>query len=177
MAARLALWLLLFSMVACSTTEPRMTTVPEVDLSRYSGTWYEIASYPVWFQRRCATDTKAIYEPLPEGAIRVINQCRTREGEILQVEGKAKVVPGSGNSKLRVRFGWIPFAGDYWIIGLDRKNYQWAVVGHPSRKFLWFLARTPGVSEETFRQMEEAAEKQGYDLSPLRRTTQSAAGK
>lgn len=154
----------------CATREP-LPTVGAVDLSRYAGRWYEIASYPAWFQRRCAGGTTADYTPQADGSIRVVNRCRERSGRTVETVGRATVVPGSANAKLRVSFG-VPFVtGDYWIIGLDR-NYRWAFVGHPSRQYLWILARDPQLPPATLRQIKELAAALGYDPARLRFTPQ-----
>lgn len=63
-------------------------------------------------------------------------------------------------------------AGDYLIIGLDQKNYQWAVVGNNSRNYLWFLARTHEISDELYGQMADIARSQGFDLDALYRVPQ-----
>jgi len=154
-------------------SRPPLTTVPEVDLDRYQGKWFEIAKYPNWFQRGCASDTTAEYSALPDGKIRLVNSCRRKDGTVQRAEAKAVVVPGSGNARLRVNFGG-PIWGDYWIIGLDEKNYSWALVGHPSRKFLWILAREPQLSDATYAKITALAAGKGYDparivLSPQRK--------
>jgi apolipoprotein D and lipocalin family protein len=143
-----------------------MRPVAKVDLERYSGKWYEIARYPNWFQRSCTGETTAEYTPMEDGLIRVLNRCQTESGKWKNVEGTAKVVPETNQARLKVNFGG-PFSGDYWIIGLDEENYQWAVVGHPSRWFLWFLAREPQVSPETLEKMMTIAEEQGYSRDRL----------
>lgn len=142
-------------------TRPRMQTVPEVDISRYGGKWYEVARYPNWFQRNCSGESTADYTPLKDGKIRVVNRCKTADAIWKQVQGTARIVPRSGGARLKVNFGG-PFSGDYWIIGLDTEKYQWAVVGHPSRRFLWFLARDPTVEPATLEKMMLLAESQGY---------------
>jgi apolipoprotein D and lipocalin family protein len=156
----------------CASSQPPPHAVKEVDLKRYSGRWYEVASYPAWFQRKCAGGTTAVYTPQADGSIRVVNSCRTRDGRVVQTVGRATVVPGSGNARLKVSFG-VPFVtGDYWIIALDRTNYRWALVGHPSRKYLWILSRDPHISDQLYREITDAAAAQGYDPSLLHRTSQ-----
>lgn len=142
-------------------SRPPLRTVSEVDLQRYEGTWHEVARYPNWFQRSCDGPATAEYTAQPDGTIRVVNSCTTKKGKVQEVVGSATVVPDSGNAKLRVGFGG-PFRGDYWIIGLDEKNYSWAVVGHPSRLFLWLLAREKTVSPEVYQEMEKIVVEQGY---------------
>lgn len=145
---------------------PPLDTVPRVDLTRYLGKWYEIASRPVSQQEGC-TCTTAEYSVLEEGVIRVVNKCRKGE-DIDQAEGKAFVVEGSGNAKLRVQFFW-PFRGDYWIIDLA-EDYSHAVVGTPSREYFWILSRSPRMNEDTLQTLVARLEAKGFDTSTMQRT-------
>jgi apolipoprotein D and lipocalin family protein len=148
--------------------------VRQVDLGRYVGKWYEIAAFPMFFQRQCIGDTTAEYAFRPDGDIAVVNRCRTESGYDEAV-GKAWAVSGTGNSQLKVSFFW-PFRSDYWVIGVD-DDYQWAVVGNPNRKYLWVLSRTPQLAREQLDRALQAAAHQGFDLAQLKYTAQgSTAG-
>jgi apolipoprotein D and lipocalin family protein len=150
-------------------------TVPAVDLSRYLGDWYEVARYPNRFQTQCAGDVHVTYGSRPDGRVDVTNRCRTANGDTQVARGVARVVEGSGDARLKVRFapawiGWLPFVwGDYWIIGLD-PDYRWAVVGAPGRDYLWVLSRTPVMDEPTYAEAVAVARAQGFDPASLRRT-------
>jgi len=160
---------ILLATTVCFTgcaTRPAPTTVSSVDLQKYSGKWYEVARKPNWFQRQCASGTTAEYTPLPDGKIRVVNSCLGKDGTPSTVTGKATAVPGSNNAKLKVSF-FGPFAGDYWVLGLDKKNYQWALVGHPSRKFLWILSRKPTLNPTEYEALVGLAVSQGYDPNDI----------
>jgi len=148
---------------------PPVQTVPAVELERYLGRWYEIARFPMFFQRNCVGDVTADYSLREDGRIRVLNRCRSDKG-MDEAEGTARVVEGSGGAKLRVSFFW-PFSGDYWVIGLS-PDYRWAVVGDPERKYLWILSRTPAMPLDVLEKARQAAREQGYDLSGLRYTEQ-----
>ncbi len=152
-------------LTGCATLPPP-TTVATVDLSRYAGEWHEIEAFPAFFQRGC-TGTRALYEPRADGSIRVLNSCE-RNGRMASIEGTARPVPGSNNAKLKVRFFW-PLEGDYWILDLDR-DYQWAAVGHPDRKYLWILARKPQLDPAILGPIRARLAAQGYDISRLRPT-------
>jgi apolipoprotein D and lipocalin family protein len=143
-------------------------TVSEVDLDRYMGKWYEIASFPTWFQKGCFCST-AEYS-MEKGYVRVENSCSegSPDGKRKSAVAKAFIVPGSGNSRLRVQFQW-PFKGDYWIIALD-ENYQYAMVGHPDRKYLWVLSRTPQMSEDHYSRLVEIARSKGYAVENLKKS-------
>jgi apolipoprotein D and lipocalin family protein len=160
---------------ASSTTErlhlPALRTVAHVDLSRYLGTWYEIASFPQSFQRGC-TATTATYTLRADGDIDVLNRCRkgSLQGEEKSVLGRARIVDRSTNAKLEVSF-FRPFWGPYWIIDLAQ-DYSYAVVGHPGRDYLWILSRTPTMSEATYQTIVTRLQAQGYETSRLVRTLQ-----
>ena len=145
---------------------PQLITVNQVDLNKYTGLWYEIAKIPNSFQDQCAYGTTAEYKLLEDGEIQVINKCYKSDGEADVAEGLAKVVDKKTNSKLEVSFfsifGFRPFWGDYWIIGLD-DNYQWAVVGSPNRKYGWILSRTPSLPDDTMQKIFALLKSQNYN--------------
>ena len=166
-----------FATIGCATTTtdrlrlPPLQTVPQVDLKRYRGTWYDIASFPQWFQRDC-TGTTATYTARSDGDIDVLNRCRkgALDGKEDSAHGRARVVDRLTNAKLKVSF-FRPFWGDYWIIELG-PDYEYAVVGHPSRDYLWILSRTPTLEAAVYDGIVERLRQQGYEVKRLRRTPQ-----
>lgn len=153
---------------------PPLHTVERVELSRYLGTWYEIASYPQRFQAGC-TATTANYSLRDDGLISVLNRCRKGglDGKLDEAEGRARVVDEATNAKLEVSF-FGPFWGDYWIIDLDEEGYRYAVVGHPGRDYLWILSREPQLDPEVYDGILERLREQHYDTSRLVKTLQTA---
>ena len=151
-----------------------LETVPHVDLTRYTGTWYEIASYPQRFQKGC-TGTVATYTLRSDGTVEVLNRCArdSLNGRVTVARGRARVVDKTSNAKLMVSFFW-PFWGAYWIIDLGH-DYEYAVVGHPSRKYLWVLSRTPTMAPAVYEGILERLRAQGYDTGRLNRTLQGPA--
>jgi apolipoprotein D and lipocalin family protein len=151
--------------------ETSLSVVSAVDLERYLGKWYEIASYPAWFQKGCVGST-AHYSMLDNGKIQVVNRCYkdSLDGPLKESKGKAEVVDATTNAKLRVWFFW-PFKGNYWIIDLS-PEYQWVVVGEPSRKYLWILSRTPVINESVFQGILARLPEKGYDPDKLIKTEQ-----
>jgi apolipoprotein D and lipocalin family protein len=154
---------------------PPVETVPHVELQRYLGTWYDIASFPQRFQRGC-TGTTATYSLRPDGDIDVDNRCRkgSLEGKEARARGRARVVDRATNAKLKVTFFW-PFWGDYWIIDLG-PNYEYAVVGHPSRDYLWILSRTPTMDGAVYNGILERLRGKGYELDRLLKTGPTVRG-
>ena len=148
-----------------------LQTVPQVDLNKYSGKWYEIASYPQTFQKGCHCTT-AEYTLSEKGYVIVENRCNrdSLTGKQSYIKGKAFVDKNSGNAKLKVQFFW-PFKGKYWIIELA-DDYSYTVVSHPNRKYLWILSRTPKMEETTYQHIISKLKQNGFDLNKLRLTPQ-----
>ena len=158
-----------------------LRVVPEVDLARYAGQWYEIARFPNRFQKRCAGEVTAQYTLQPSGKISVLNRCRLENGGQIQAEGVARVAnKGQPNSILKVRFApaflsFIPQVwGDYQIIALS-PDYTHALVGDPTREYLWILSRSPRMDDATYNRLVEEARMQGFDVSRLQKTRQSGS--
>jgi len=181
-SARLALTVLCLTLGACAGVNSRgdLSTVASVDLSRYAGTWYEIARLPMWFQRHCVA-SKAVYSNRPDGAVGVHNECVTHSGGVEQAEGVATVVDTKTNARLTVVFdNWFARLfgssreGNYWILDLD-PEYRTAMVGTPDRRFLWILSRTPQLEGSTYRRLVERAEQMGYPVSDLIRARRPAS--
>ncbi|OOG64526.1 hypothetical protein B0E46_07780 [Rhodanobacter sp. B04] len=141
------------------------------DLSRYVGQWHEIGHLPMFFQRKCVDRITATYTPNPDGTIAVRNACRVKDGSTHASNGVARTVEGKP-AALRVRFApawlaWLPMAwADYWGVDLDA-DYQWAVVGGPSRQYMWVLSRRPSMSRTLFDQIKQRARRRGYPVDQL----------
>lgn len=147
--------------------------VPQVDLARYAGRWYEIAKIPNWFQKSCAGGTTAEYILRSDGRIDVINRCLQADGQAKEAKGEARVENPETNSQLKVSFvrflGRRWFWGDYWIIGLG-EDYEYAVVGTPDRKYGWILARRPDPEYSTLEAINRILNQQGYDPADFEMT-------
>jgi len=153
--------------VRADSTAAALTTVPHLDLNRYVGEWHEIARYPNRFERHCVRNIKANYATRPDGKISVVNSCVTPAGKTKKTTGFAKVIDKTTNAKLRVTFLW-PFYGNYWVIDLD-PEYEWVVVGEPTRKYLWILSRSPALDAKTYAKIAANLQTLGYDPERLSR--------
>lgn len=177
-------WLILvlafmISLAGCMDDKqyPPLSKVSRVDINRYLGLWYEVARIDHSFQKGCVAST-ARYSLRPDGYIKVVNQCRKNslDGEITTVEGKAWIIDKNTNAWLKVQFFW-PFRGDYVIIDLDERAYQYAVVGHPSREYLWVLSRDPHMDDGAYRDIMIKVSKQGYDITRIKKYPQVTLSK
>ncbi|MBN1928803.1 MAG: lipocalin family protein [Chlorobiaceae bacterium] len=144
-------------------------TVPEVDVMKFCGTWYEIASIPPKEQRRC-TNTKAEYTlDASRGLVLVRNSCK-RKGREASIRATAVPVEGSGNAKLIVTFFRF-IKGDYWVIGLA-DDYSWALVSNATASRCWVLSRTPYMDDAIYRQLLGQLRLKGIDTELLVKTVQ-----
>jgi len=154
-----------------------LQAVAPLDVPRYLGRWYEIAKFPNFFQRQCISDTSAEYSLLPEGGLRVQNQCRLVNGSMQQAIGVARQVGVGGAAQLKVRFApaWLamlPFVwGDYWVVDLD-EAYTLAAVSEPKRQYLWILSRTPTLEGARYQALLQRLAAMGLDVSQLELTNQ-----
>nr|ABB02413.1 temperature-induced lipocalin [Syntrichia ruralis] len=158
--------------------EKDLNVVQNVDLTRYQGRWYEIASNPTRFQPSRGSNSRATYTLQEDQTVEVLNETWVNNKRSY-ITGKAwKADPASPDAKLKVRFmvppflPVIPVTGDYWVMKLDA-DYQWALVGVPDRTSLWVLSRTQEMSEETYKELVEHAANEGYDVSKLHKTEQN----
>jgi apolipoprotein D and lipocalin family protein len=125
-----------------------MTVVRGLDIPRYMGRWYEIASFPSFFQPRDGRNTRATYALQEDGAtVHVLNETWSKDKRDY-IEGTAyKADPSSDEAKLKVKFYLPPFlpiipvVGDYWVLYVD-DEYHYALVGEPRRKSLWVSHRS-----------------------------------
>lgn len=143
---------------------PPLAVADHIDLKRYAGLWHEIARYPHRFENGCKKVT-AEYSLNNDGSIAVLNKCLKEGGQKSSATGQAKIVNGSNNAKLKVSFFW-PFYGNYWILKIG-PDYQYAIVGEPSRKYLWILSRTPALDQGLLQGLIKEISAMGYDPKML----------
>ena len=163
--------LLSFYLFGCGNSQKPLAIVQNVDLKRYAGKWYEIARLPTRFEKgcRCVTAEYTIMDKY----IEVKNSCTegaVADAKTRSITGKAFRKERDTSGKLKVQFFW-PFKADYWIIALD-SDYQYALVGHPNREYLWILSRTPQLDEAIIKNLTGQAKSQGFAIDKLEWTDQ-----
>lgn len=165
------------SQVMAQQSDQSVKAIASLEVPRYQGTWYEIAKFPNWFQKKCISNTKATYTAKPDGNLRVLNSCKTASGETSEAEGLARQIGAKDSPKLEVRFApaWLSFLslvwGDYWVIDLD-PQYQLAVVSDPRREYLWVLSRTPQLDPKVYEEVLSRLQQQQFDTHKLELTPQ-----
>ncbi len=166
------------ALAACAAGPRGNSAVPapakSVDLQRYKGLWYEFARYENRFEEGCEAVT-AEYVPQPDGVISVKNSCReaTVDGPLKVSTGKAKPAGDPKGAKLKVSFFGPALMINYWVLD-HGDDYDWAIVGEGSGRYLWILTREPRPSAERRIELIARAKSLGYDTDMLRYTEQPA---
>lgn len=160
--------LILFIFNSCKSQNKMIdkTTANNFNIEKYLGKWYEIARYDHSFERGLVGVT-AHYSYYEDGKIKVVNSGfkKTLNGKKSEVIGKAKIPDKNIPSKIKVSFFWF-FYADYFVLELD-DNYQWAIVGSNSDKYLWILSRTPQLDNKTYTELLNNITKRGYNATKL----------
>ena len=153
-------------MVSCNKGIEELSTVSPVNLEKYAGTWYEIARLPNRFERdlECVTAT---YKLRDDGKVEVINRGYKvgESNKISKIKGVARVPDKKYPGRLKVRFFW-PFSGNYYILELDN-NYRYALVGEPSRKYLWVLSKDKQLDSNIYDSLLAKADQMGFDTASV----------
>ena len=143
-----------------------LSAVQQLDLKRFMGKWYEIARFDHRFERNLVGVT-ATYELQGDGKIKVMNAGYKNklDGKFRKSAGKARQPDPNEPGKLKVSF-FLFFYADYLILELD-KNYEWALIGSSSDKYLWILSRTPALENKTLDLVLTRARQRGFDTGRL----------
>ena len=170
MKKNLILLMSILTLISCKSSQS-LPTVEKVDISKYAGKWYEIARLPNRFEKNLEC-ISATYTPKDKGKIEVLNKGYLigKENEFKEVKGTAWVPDPNYQGRLKVRFFW-PFSGDYYIISLD-ENYQYALVGDPSRKYLWILSKSKVLDETIYSELLTVAKENGFAVEELIKVNQ-----
>lgn len=151
-----------------------VSAIPTLNVPGYMGTWYQVAWFPNRFQKQCVSDTTATYTQRPDGPVKVLNRCTLANGSFDEAEGLARPADSTLNgdtlspAKLEVSFlpswlRWLPIWGNYWVIELAEDG-RYAVIGEPTREYLWVLARAPAISSEDEAGIRARLKQRGYSL-------------
>jgi apolipoprotein D and lipocalin family protein len=165
------LFIIAIMMFSSAQSQKSPAVVSSVDLNRYKGLWYEIARLPNFFERKLKC-TSATYTLREDGRITVLNKgyYLSDPKKSTSSKGVAWIPDKKYPAKLKVQFFW-PFSGDYWILYLD-KEYRYVLVGDPSAKYLWILAREKQMDDSTYNMLLQKAIDNGYDVKTIIRVEQ-----
>ncbi|WP_027418280.1 lipocalin family protein [Crocinitomix catalasitica] len=152
-----------------------LATANKVDLEKYAGTWYEIARLPNKFETNLTCVT-ANYSLMEDGKVRVLNKGMDSETKRWETaEGWAKIPNSDYPGQLKVTFFW-PFAGDYYIMNLG-ENYEYAMIGSPSRDYFWILSRDKTMDKTLYNDLIQLASEKGFDTGKVKIVDQTCVEK
>ncbi|MGB1950019.1 MAG: lipocalin family protein [Marinobacter sp.] len=161
-----ALVALMSLLAGCTSVPEGIEPVRGFDADRYLGTWYEIARLDHSFERGLS-NVRAEYSRNADGSIKVTNRgYNSEEGEWEQADGRAVFVGDDSTAHLKVSF-FGPFYASYVVFELEQEDYSYAYVTGYNREYLWFLSRTPEVSNEALEAFRARARAEGFDLDEL----------
>lgn len=136
--------------LAPQRTDNIIPTAPNVDLNRYTGTWYSTHEIPSMWTDECSC-TQAEYILQSDGVMRVKNAC-VKDGVLTVVEGTAKQKNAGDPTRLDLRLDGTPtqfFPADYLILDAA-SDYRFAVVSNNDASALWILSRERTISHEDY---------------------------
>ena len=156
---------------ACGASLPPLNTVERVDIPRFMGDWYVVASIPTWIEKGAHNAVES-YRLEPDGTIATTFTFRKGgfDGPRKTYTPRGFIVDPSSNAVWGMQFIW-PFQAEYRIIHLD-EEYTQTVIGRSKRDYVWIMARTPGIPEPDYRRIVEQLAAAGYDTSRIRRVPQ-----
>ena len=159
------------SLVGCAQVGPSIRPVAEIDLPRYMGRWYVIASIPTFFERGGHNPVET-YRLNPDGT--VCTWFRLRPGSfdapVKLIHSSVSVVSGSDTGEWRVRF--FGFLMTQYLVGWLNPDYSQVMVVRDARDYLWYMARTPEVADADYRAMLGRATAWGYDIAKIEKAPQ-----
>ena len=168
MKRALGLGLSMIALGACNRAP--LDTAPNVDLNQFQGQWYEIAHLPRPTQKDCQ-NTMATYSVQSDGQVAFVHECTLSDGTYHGATALARVSDARDPSKMQVDFGGV--WGDYWILEVA-PDYRYAVVGHPSRDYLWILSRSASIDPNDLKAVVDHAQAKDFDTSKLEYTKHTA---
>ena len=153
-------------LTSCLGVPEGVKPVDGFEINKYLGKWYEIARLDHSFERGLSKVT-ADYSLRDDGGVQVINRGFSNKKDDWQAaEGKAYFVGEQDRGHLKVSF-FGPFYGSYVVFELDKQDYQYAFIAGPDTSYLWFLSRTPTVSDALYDEFVDRASQLGFDTDNL----------
>ncbi|KRS63160.1 biotin transporter BioY, partial [Campylobacter coli] len=97
--------------------------------------------------------------------VNIKNICVKKDGEVSQVQGKAKVKSPRALSVKFSIFMNLFNKTNYEILFIDT-NYEVAVVGSPDKEYLWILSRKI-IDKKEIDKLLDIAKQKGFDISDI----------
>ena len=159
----------LFSSCAVMS-KPALPTVPHVDLPRFMGDWYVIASIPTFLEKK-AYDAVESYRLDSDGTIATTFTFRNGSPQgALKTKKPRGWVRDESNAVWGMQFIW-PIKAEY-LIAYVNGDYTQTIIARTARDYVWIMARTPALSPPDYQRLVETVARLGYDTAKLRKVPQ-----
>jgi apolipoprotein D and lipocalin family protein len=160
------------ALAGCQTPAyPPLRTAPSVDLARFMGDWYVIASIPTFIEKG-AHNAVERYELAADGTIATTFTFRAGgfDGDLKTYRPRGFVYDRASNAVWGMQFLW-PIKADYRIMHVSTE-YDVTIIGRQKRDYVWIMARTPTIPEPTYQKLVAMIEREGYDVAKVERVPQ-----
>ena len=165
---------LVFFLSALAQATPAQTAaaVPKLDMTRFTGTWYEVARYANKREKDCIGNVFTLVALGDKSnQFQIVDSCKTKQEYQDVRNGKGTSQDKNGDGRLKVSFLW-PFRSQYWVLALGN-DYEWSLIGNPDHKELWVFSRTPALDPKVLAAIEAKATAEGFPSAKLVMTPQN----
>ena len=168
----LALLVTLALIGGCAESLPPLKTVEQVDIERFMGRWYVIASIPTFIETDAFNAVES-YRLDADGTIDTTFSFRKGgfDGPLKTYNPRGFIVDNASNAVWGMQFIW-PIKAEYLITYLT-DDYSRTVIGRNKRDYVWIMARSPQIPEADYQRIVAELADQGYDITKLRKVPQS----
>jgi apolipoprotein D and lipocalin family protein len=170
MFRKIAILGLVWTLQACQSTPAFWDTVSEVQLDRFLGKWFVIASRPTMFEKNAfnAIENYSLNPSTGKIDVEFLYNKGALDGPLKSMPQTAYVSDLKTNAHWKIGIWFLPFDLDYLIIALD-PDYQWTVVGVPNQKYIWVMARDANMSEAKLEEILSLVRLKGYNTKDIQR--------
>lgn len=163
--------LMLFNVNTFARELPPITPVAHVNLPRFMGDWYVIATIPTRFEKN-AYNALEVYTLRPDGNVATSFHFRNGsfDGERKEIHSTGFVRPGTGNAVWGVQVFW-PLKAQY-IVAWLKDDYSQVIVARDARDYMWLMARTPTIAQADYDALLARVRALGYSMDKIRKVPQ-----
>jgi apolipoprotein D and lipocalin family protein len=151
---------------------PPIKPVTAIDLPRFMGKWYVIASVPTRFENR-AYNAVETYELRPDRNVDTMFRFRDSafDTPVKTIHSTGFVKDGTGNAEWGVQVFW-PLKAQY-IVAYLSDDYSQTIVARDARDYTWIMARTPTIPQADYDALLLRVINLGYPSARVRKVPQA----
>ena len=158
----------LIFLVSCSSTQPKIKPVDNVELEKFMGDWYVLAHIPAFVEKNAYNAIESYQYNKEKELIQTTFTFNSGDfnGPPKKYEPLGYVLPGTNNAVWGMQFIW-PIKAQYIISYVDN-DYQNTIVARDKRDYLWFMSRNKEISTKKKQWIYEKTTELGYDKDMIR---------